>query len=245
MKHRIPPRRVPRPRTLEIGGTQAGGPLFGGAPYLPIQGGTLTGDLIIEKAAPRIFLTVTDNTTAGFIFKDGATERYSMGYKDTDNTFHLNILGSIDGRSDFVMENTGRVAFAQTPVVIGTKVFLESGGTLTGNLILLQAAPRLRWEEDDASADNSVWDILVQAEQFRLRILNDAKSTGANALEIDRTGNTVDLINLLGPTKVATFGVGVTPISKPTVSGSRAGNAALASLLTELANYGLITDSSS
>jgi prepilin-type processing-associated H-X9-DG protein len=34
-----------------------------------------------------------------------------------------------------------------------------------------------------------------------------------------------------------------TPIAKPTVSGSRGGNAALASLLTTLANYGLITDS--
>jgi hypothetical protein len=34
------------------------------------------------------------------------------------------------------------------------------------------------------------------------------------------------------------------PIAKPTVTGSRGGNAALASLLTALANYGLITDSS-
>jgi hypothetical protein len=34
-----------------------------------------------------------------------------------------------------------------------------------------------------------------------------------------------------------------TPISKPTVSGSRGGNAALASLLTALANLGLITNS--
>jgi hypothetical protein len=33
------------------------------------------------------------------------------------------------------------------------------------------------------------------------------------------------------------------PIAKPTITGSRGGNAALASLLTELANYGLITDS--
>lgn len=33
------------------------------------------------------------------------------------------------------------------------------------------------------------------------------------------------------------------PIAKPTVSGSRGGNEALASLLTALANYGLITDS--
>jgi hypothetical protein len=37
---------------------------------------------------------------------------------------------------------------------------------------------------------------------------------------------------------------GTFPITKPTVTGSRAGNAALASLLTALANYGLIVDSS-
>ena len=35
------------------------------------------------------------------------------------------------------------------------------------------------------------------------------------------------------------------PQTKPTVTGSRAGNAALADLLTELATLGLITDSSS
>lgn len=35
------------------------------------------------------------------------------------------------------------------------------------------------------------------------------------------------------------------PISKPTVTGSRGGNAALASLLTALASYGLIIDGTS
>lgn len=37
---------------------------------------------------------------------------------------------------------------------------------------------------------------------------------------------------------------GTAAITKPTVTGSRGGNAALASLLTALASYGLITDSS-
>jgi hypothetical protein len=48
--------------------------------------------------------------------------------------------------------------------------------------------------------------------------------------------------------QVTETGVGffsTTPIAKPTVSGSRGGNAALQSLLTALANLGLITDSSS
>jgi hypothetical protein len=38
---------------------------------------------------------------------------------------------------------------------------------------------------------------------------------------------------------------GTAPIAKPTVSGSKGANAALASLLTALAAYGLVTDSSS
>ena len=36
---------------------------------------------------------------------------------------------------------------------------------------------------------------------------------------------------------------GVGPIARPAITGSRAGNAALASLLTQLSAYGLITDS--
>ncbi len=46
--------------------------------------------------------------------------------------------------------------------------------------------------------------------------------------------------------RVNTTGIGffaTTPAAKPTVSGSRGGNAALASLLTGLAGLGLITDS--
>lgn len=51
---------------------------------------------------------------------------------------------------------------------------------------------------------------------------------------------------LISPAFTTSVGFnGTSPITKPTVSGSRGGNAALASLLTALANYGLITDSTS
>ena len=47
-------------------------------------------------------------------------------------------------------------------------------------------------------------------------------------------------------TPVDRFGFfGATPVSKPTVTGSRGANPALQSLLTALANLGLVTDSSS
>lgn len=61
----------------------------------------------------------------------------------------------------------------------------------------------------------------------------------------DTTQNIInrDLVRL---SSAATFGAfGGTGTSKPTVTGSRGGNAALASLLTALANLGWVTDSSS
>jgi hypothetical protein len=39
--------------------------------------------------------------------------------------------------------------------------------------------------------------------------------------------------------------LGASPVARQTITGSRGGNAALASLLTALAAFGLITDSSS
>lgn len=58
------------------------------------------------------------------------------------------------------------------------------------------------------------------------------------------------IMNVPTGTKNVTFGGAVgfnnaSPLAKPTITGSRGSNAALASLLTALANYGLITDSTS
>lgn len=58
----------------------------------------------------------------------------------------------------------------------------------------------------------------------------DLRSSGGGRIRIDGTGIGFN---------------GTAAIAKPNVTGSRGGNAALASLLTELANYGLITDGTS
>lgn len=68
--------------------------------------------------------------------------------------------------------------------------------------------------------------------------------SGANA------GGLLDIQNGAGTSRIKINDTGLgffaaTPIGKPTVTGSRGGNAALASALAELANLGLITDSSS
>lgn len=61
---------------------------------------------------------------------------------------------------------------------------------------------------------------------------------GVNVFDVGTDGSLRHLSS-----KLAFFGA--TTVTKPTVTGSRGGNAALASLITALANLGLITDSSS
>jgi hypothetical protein len=68
------------------------------------------------------------------------------------------------------------------------------------------------------------------------RLLLDGSNGAINALVIDST-NKVTFPGNVG------FN-GTTAIARPTVTGSRGGNDALASLLTALASYGLIIDNS-
>lgn len=73
---------------------------------------------------------------------------------------------------------------------------------------------------------------------------SNSSGTGWNVLNLDASnrltlGQDASAISLGGS---STGFNSATPIAKPTISGSRSGNAALASVLTQLANYGLITD---
>lgn len=72
--------------------------------------------------------------------------------------------------------------------------------TLAGDLVISNADPSILFEETGATADNTKWDFIVDAEQFQARVLNDAESAHADWLTVDRTGNTIDQINLLGTT---------------------------------------------
>ena len=57
-------------------------------------------------------------------------------------------------------------------------------------------------------------------------------TTSANSLLLNGHADTYFQVNL-----------GFSAIAKPTITGSRGGNAAIASLLTALASYNIITDS--
>lgn len=77
--------------------------------------------------------------------------------------------------------------------------------------------------------------------QAILQVTNSGQST----TYLSVSGTTITLNGALDHDGSTAGFFGATPTTKPTVTGSRGGNAALASLLSALATLGLITDSSS
>jgi hypothetical protein len=114
-------------------------------------------------------------------------------------------------------------------------VLAISGTPSTQRLIEFQTSGAARWRiranANTESGANVGSDLAIDA-------IADDGSTALTQLFLRRSNGAVNFPGNVG------FN-GTAAIAKPTVTGSRGGNAALASLLTALANYGLITDSSS
>ncbi|HEY2621195.1 MAG TPA: hypothetical protein VGI78_27915 [Acetobacteraceae bacterium] len=117
----------------------------------------------------------------------------------------------------------------------------------------------LALQATSGATDQKNWDLYADGSgNLQFRMPNDAFSTanywlgvtrsGAAAQSVDVWATNVSLhgvIGLNGSTWANAIGFnGAAPPTKPTVTGAKGGNTALASLLTALAAYGLITDSS-
>lgn len=101
-------------------------------------------------------------------------------------------------------------------------------------------------------ADNTTNSATAATLTVRAANATGTTSTGGDLIVASGTGTTANgsvKINSGSTTRIQANGTGLgffnaTPIAKPTVTGAKGGNAALASLLTQLVSLGLITDSS-
>lgn len=121
--------------------------------------------------------------------------------------------------------------------VAGTGDYLFTGGSFARSLFRITG---------NVSADT--WPAVDANIGFAA--ISAAGATNSDMRIVGRGTGGVDLRDGAGASKVRvnTTGLGffgTTPAAKPTVSGSRGGNAALASLITALAALGLVTDSTS
>lgn len=87
-----------------------------------------------------------------------------------------------------------------------SNTFSANGPAFT---ISRSSAPNFRIDESGGAADNKLWDVTAFSESLQMRALNDAGSSATAWLTVDRTGITVDSINLQA-TSVQTNGVDAT-----------------------------------
>ena len=203
-----------------------------------LQRGNGTGTPVLELYGPTtgnssINFTQTTNTRAQIQYNN-ATELYFRTirtgegfrfYNDVDGTLlDLNSGGSVDvyHNGNIALSSTAEGIEVQDPTGTAPTIdFNDNGGTQQAFIeVSSNVTTGLRFRGE------------VHGARFRLQ-QEDSAGTVQTGIEIgaNATGSYLGF-----------HGTGA--ITKPTVTGSRGGNAALASLLTALANYGLITDSS-
>ena len=221
-----------------------------------LSGTSLTaGDMIIDSANERIYFYTdkyiwwSSSSSAIGVEADLAVSGviYSPSPIDIDggtSTFvNLSTSGDLTVGDDLLMTGGNITATTTAASLGGTTVngllqvtgaidvrgnIRDDGGTLTlGDDVAITNTLDAR-----GAIFNSTWTYV----SFSEGIYVDGASQFTNNVEIDgalnHDGSTVGFYN-------------TTPATKQTVTGSRGGNAALASLLTALSTIGLITDSSS
>lgn len=177
-------------------------------------------------------------------------------------------LTVVNGSASTAMRSDASPPLDQTiaPTMTATWTYTKAGSGASAAVFNSSSQPSYVWQNTGAAANAKKWEFIAGSNNLLLRTLNDAENAVGNAFNATRSAGSqaISDVSVGNATDNPTFSVlgtgGATlsgslkvvgnsgfnntaPISKPTVSGSRGGNAALASLLTALASYGLITDS--
>lgn len=234
-------------------------------------GDTMTGNLLIDdnhalnvdgsavfnETGLAVNFRVESDNSANMLFVDGTNDR--VGINTNAPAEQLHIVSPTTAGEDFatIRLTAGAAAFFQSASDAGYATM----GTYTNHDFILSRnnSPQAQFTATEVifNVDLNVYDFIVRGD------------TDFNLLQVSASGDTVqvgaggtaDSAKFYVNGKISTSGemeingalnhdgttigfYGTAPVTKPTVTGSRGGNAALASLLTALAGQGLLTDSS-
>jgi hypothetical protein len=142
--------------------------------------------------------TLTIKTSAGTGIDIASTASAYLVCDGTNVAEGYNLLGygvtATAAELNYVDVTTQGVAQASRAVV------LDANKTFAGitELWLQDTSPILHYTETDASADNKIWAYSANSEAFYGQVINDAYSVAGTWLIINRTGITIDSVDLLG-----------------------------------------------
>jgi hypothetical protein len=132
-----------------------------------------------------------------------AATTVTVNGQDVRNTAILNAGTLADARvaASNVTQHQAALTILETQITDGSLLArLAANETVSGqwtfsdDVTITSTTPQLILIETGVTADNTRWDLLADAEGFRLRTRNDANSAGANIMAVERTGTTVDSI---------------------------------------------------
>lgn len=208
-------------------------------------GDTMTGDLVLNDSSPD-----TANSATAKAYVDAADAAKVAGTApSTDNA-----VARYDGTTGLIIQNS--------TVIIGDDGSVTITGNLTdaGNFVVRDSnttpTKAYRFRTNGSSLDTEsggtdwFWSTFPNADFTGTQNNYLRMEAGAAILHVtaearfDATAFGARVHTLDGPGNKVGF-YGATPVARQTVTGSRGGNAALASLITALANAGLIVDGSS
>ena len=113
-------------------------------------------------------------------------------YNATDDAYDL--IGAIQSAADLVGELDDARLSSNVPLLDAENEFTATG--INGAVSLVAAQPVLRLSETGVTSDNGEWILQANAEKLLLSAYDDALSASAHFLVVDRTGTTVDEIEL-------------------------------------------------
>lgn len=194
-------------------------------PVLALIPYTAAGSPVVRRTSDGVF----EGSPTSITLSDVNLYRSAANVLKTDDTFH--------GAAD-VLGNAGHTTRQIALTALGTKAFLRFG---TAGVDQFDKAGI--WLEDAGTIRTNTYfsfegGMITPVMQF-------GYAAAPGTIVLSETSGNFD-VSLGGIQCSGGLGVnGTSAIAKPTVTGSRASNAALTSLLTALANYGLITNSTS
>lgn len=117
---------------------------------------------------------------SAWVAESGATARASLGANDAANL------------------TTGELPDAR---LSSNVALLDQTNTFTNNVATMDGAgPQWRLNESDQAANNRLWLLQSSGEAFLIRGCNDVVSVCGDAVRIDRTGTTIDEVDLTATT---------------------------------------------